>query len=463
MTRQILSIKRKALTLNLDSSIYGTIAEIGGGQEVARAFFQAGGASGTIAKTISAYDKTFSDYLYNNETPGRYVSEDRLQKMLNKEFGVLNNVLEDRNERFFVFANTIETLNYKKTNVGHGWLGVKFQLQPNTEPNEVIIHTELKENDGILQQYTLGYLGVNLIYACYNYANSPKEFLASLMDNLSADRTEINMISMKGPDLDYIDNRLLAVQLVKTGMSDVAIFNKTGEIKQPTDFLYKKNLMVIRGSFRPITKVGFDMIKSGYAQLKKDANSDLENTKILCEITLNNLTETHDFDEKDYLNRVDILNSMGQNVMISNFKEYYKLSSYFSTPGFKIKNTRFIIGADIMSKVFDESFYQDLPGGLLEAIGLLFKKNFKLYVYPGIKNQNLITSKEIEIKEKFKFLYKYLTENKHIIDLDHAKKDLLHISSKKVRNLICNSEVSWENMVTKNVAEYIKLNNLYKE
>ncbi len=195
--RESLTTKRKALDINLTSEIYGTLAEIGGGQEVARAFFQAGGASGTIAKSISAYDKTFSDHLYNENKPGRYVSEERVELMLNREFSQLNEVLDtNKNDDtcFFVFADTVETLNYSKTNQGHGWLGVQFQLKPNQAPNRVIIHINLKENDQLLQQYTLGTLGVNLIYACFNYTEDSNLFLLSLLDNLDTDRVDINLV-----------------------------------------------------------------------------------------------------------------------------------------------------------------------------------------------------------------------------------------------------------------------------
>lgn len=343
-----LTTKRKALDINLTSSIYGTLAEIGGGQEVARSFFQAGGASGTIAKSISAYDKTFSDHLYNNNQSGRYVSEERLNLMLSHEFNQLTEILDNskkENSCFFVFADTVETLNYSKTNQGHGWLGVQFQLKPNEKPNKVIVHVNLKENDQLLQQYTLGTLGVNLIYACFHFTQDPNQFLLSLLDNLDTDRADINMVSMSGPSLSHIDNRLLSVRLVKNCMTNATMFDRNGNVQQASDMLYKKNVLAFRGSFRPITYAGLDMLKTSFELFRKDVTYNAKNTLSMCEITVNNLLYEGDFDEKDFLDRVDLLNAVGLNVMISNFKEYYRLSQYFSQ--FKIQKLRVVMGSEL--------------------------------------------------------------------------------------------------------------------
>ncbi|MEA2107276.1 MAG: TonB-dependent receptor [Bacteroidota bacterium] len=356
MEREIYSTKRKALLLNLDTDIYGSIAEIGGGQEVARAFFQAGGASGTIAKTISAYDKTFSDHFYNKGKSGRYVSLNRLEKMLDEEYNELKTILNDKRNRqirFFSFANTVETINFQKTNQGHGWIGIKFELTHPGEPNEVVIHVRLLENDAVLQQYTLGIIVVNLIFACYRYTDNPNLFLQSLLDNLDTDRIEITMARMKGPDLSYVDNRLLCVQLVKNGMTPAVMFDRYGDVHQPGDFLYKKNALVLRGRFRPITYVGFDILKTSYALFKEDKNFSPENTLQICEITLNNLLEEGEINERDFLNRVDILNGMGQNVLVSSFKEFYKLVDYFGR--FKIHNLRVILGVPTFKKVLEKN------------------------------------------------------------------------------------------------------------
>jgi hypothetical protein len=464
MEREILSTTRKALLINLDEKFYGTIAEIGGGQEVARNFFQAGGASGTIAKSISAYDMAYSDALYCKGKKERYVSKDRLQKMLAIEYHELISVLKevrDPKTCFFVFANTVVTINYKKNNDARGWLGVKFQLEPDTEPNEVVIHTSLLEKDNLLQQYTLGILGINLIHACLYHNDNPTIFLNALMDNLSSDRLEITMIHTNGPHLDYIDNRLLSVQLVKNGMAQACMFDRYGNVFEPSDLVYKKNVLAFRGSFRPITYVGFDMLKTSYGLFKKDEDYDKNNTIALCEITLNNLLDDGEFHERDFLERVDILNGMGQNVMISNFKEYYKLVSYLSQ--FNTKNLRIVIGMHTFINVIDENFYSHLKGGIIEAFGRLFVNNMKMYVYPSIDEDTneLITLQNIPIPNQIKYLFLHLLENKKILDIKNVKKEFITTYPHIVLNKIKNKESGWEKMVPKYIEEAIKSKKLF--
>ncbi|MCX6229902.1 MAG: TonB-dependent receptor [Bacteroidetes bacterium] len=464
MDREILSTTRKALDINLDKKFYGTIAEIGGGQEVARNFFRAGGASGTIAKSISAYDMAYSDALYCKGKKERYVSQDRLRKMLSIEYNELTDVLKTRHNddiSYFVFANTVEAINYNKDNEARGWLGVKFQLESDGEPNEVIIHTSLLENDNLLQQNTLGVLGVNLIYACFYHYQSPNDFLYSLMDNLTNDRLEITMIHMSGPQLNYIDNRLLGVQLVKSGMAKAIMFDRYGKVSEPSDMLYKKNVLAFRGSFRPITYVGFDMLKTSYGLFKKDEDYDKENTIALCEITLNNLLEDGEFHERDFLDRVDILNGMGQNVMVSNFKEYYKLVAYLSQ--FKTKNLRIVIGMHTFLNVIDEKYYTHLKGGIIEAFGRLFINNMKMYVYPSINEESgeLITINNVEVAEDIKYLFMHLKANRKIIDIKNVKREYITTYPHIVLNMIKNAEKGWEKMVPKYIEDAIKTKKLF--
>ena len=287
----ILTTTQKALQINLDPEIYGTFAEIGAGQEVVRHFFRAGAASGTIAKAMSAYDKDFSDAIYGKEASGRYVCESRLKKMISHEYGLITVRLEREkypNKRFFAFANNVATINYSKTIKGHGWMGLRFQLTPNTEPNDIIIHFNLHEPEAKLQQETVGVLGVNLLYACMYLSHKPKELIKSLYDNLHRDQLEINMVQMNGEDFKEVDNRLLSLFLVKNGMTDAVIFGPDGNNLQPADVLYKKNILTIRGSFRPVTKVNIDMITNGYKQFVEDSKVDKQKLVVLFEITLNN-------------------------------------------------------------------------------------------------------------------------------------------------------------------------------
>lgn len=471
MERELLSINRKALRINLNEQYYGTFAEIGGGQEVARNFFQAGGASGTIAKTISAYDKLFSDHIYNEDDAGRYVSEGRLLKMLETEYRELVDLLSPKRGNstcFFAFANTVSTLNYKKDNECHGWLGMRFQLKPGAPANEVILHVRLLENDTLLQQATLGKLGVNLIFACIFYYEYPNTFLQSLMDDLSSDRLEVTMIRMEGFDLDYVDNRLLAVQLVKNRMTKAIMFDRNGHVQEPADMLYKKNVLAFRGNFRPITYIGFDMLKTSYSIFKRDEDYAKEKTMALCEITMNNLLEKGELDPRDFLARVDLLNGMGQNVMVSSISEYYKLVSYFST--FRIKNLRIVMGVPNFLQVLNKSYYKELKGGILEALGKLFTDNMKLYIYPTIsavsmedptKGEKLLTTDNLPMPNDVQDLYNYLKKNRKIIVIENVKKEWLYINSRFVLKMIQNNEEGWEKMVPRYIEQEIKTKGLF--
>ena len=466
MQYEIIPTARKALQLNIDTNFYGTFAEIGGGQEVARQFFLAGGASGTIAKTISAYDKSFSDAHYNDYKKGRYVSEDRLDKMLRHEYHEVVKLLKDRREEtnFFAFADTVEVLNYTKTNYSHGWMGVKFQLHPGAKANKVILHVKLLENDAQLQQTTLGILGVNLLYACKNFYDNPTQFLKSLLDNLSRDRFRVTTIKMSGPDLNYVDNRLLALQLVKNGMSHAMMFDKDGNVQQPSEMLYKKNVIAFRGSFRPITYISKDILRKSFELFQKDEDYEANNTLSFCEISLNNLLSEGELDERDFLETVNMLNAIGQNVMVSDIREYYRLREFFSQ--FKLKQLRLVIGVPTLEKVMDDSYYDNLNGGLLEAMGKLFAKNTKLYVYPTLRkkenNEVLIASRDIRVKEKYRLLYEYLLQNRYVLDLKSDLSKQLHIKSHQVLEMIQNNNPEWEKYVPMTVAKTIKEKGLFR-
>lgn len=458
MKHESIPINRKALKINLDTNFYGSIAEIGGGQETARNFFIAGASSGTVAKSISAYDKSFSDKLYNRNKPGRYVSENRLVKMLDQEYKELTEVLVSKKEsaNFFAFADTVEVLNFAKDNYSHGWMGIKFQLCPDGKPNTVIIHVKLLENDTQLQQKTLGELGINLIYACNYYYQKPDIFLKSLFDNLSVDRLRITMMRMSGPDLDYVDNRLLGVQLVKFGMTHSIMFDKNGDVQQPSDMLYKKNVLAFRGSFNPITYVAKDILNASMEMFQKDEDYTPENTLSFCEITLNNLLREGDIHERDFLERVNMLNDIGQNVMISDLREYYKLVDFFSQ--FKIKKLRVVMGVPTLELIFNEKYYEHLKGGLLEAVGKMFPKNIKLYIYPTIEkeSQKLITSDDIQLSDSARLLYDYIVANKFILNIPGKIVSQLHIKSHEVHEMIEKGNPEWEKYVPMIIANKIK-------
>lgn len=456
-----LTTKEKALNLNLNEKIYGTLAEIGGGQEVAAHFFKAGGASGTIAKTMSAYDMTFSDAIYGQTE--RYVCEEKLLLMLNKEYNLLSKRLAFRAKRsnFFAFANTVETINYQRTNKGHGWLGMRFQLHPLSEPNICIIHVRLNDNDALWQQQILGDLGVNLIYACYNHTD-PDDLINSLMDGINPGRVEVDMFRLEGPDFHHVDNRLMSLKLVKNGLTHAAMFDRDGNVMQPSESLYKKNIIVLRGRFRPVTHVNVDMMIRGLRQFRKDPEVNRDKLFIVSELTLNDLRNEGEIDEMDFMDRVDLLCSLGQNVMISNYQEHYRLASFLAqfTRGKKIG---IILGVKNLGRIFDEKYYENLSGGILESFGRLFGTNVQLLVYPSNHSgKELETCKNFKPADHLKHLYLHLYENKKIIDIAGANLENLHIISDHVLAKIKNGESGWEKMVPNKVAESIKKNSMFE-
>ncbi len=460
----ILSPAQKALNINLDKYIYGAFSEIGAGQEVVRHFFRSGGASGTIAKAMSAYDMDVSDAIYGKEEDGRYVCKSRLKKIIEREYDLLEERLDRKKhpkKLFFSFANTVATTKYDDMQPGHGWVGVRFQLKECKMPNDVIIHIRLHENDAKLQQETIGILGVNLLYACFNYNETPEKFIKSLYDNLTRKQMEIDMVHMNGAKFEGIDNRLLSLLLVKNGMTEAVIFGPDGNNLQPSDVLYKKNILALRGSFRPVTKVNIDMIKNGLNEFIKENKVQENNLQVIFEITLNNLKSEGDINEKDFLDRVNILCSIGQTVMISNYQRYYKLLDYFGR--FTKERLGIILGLTNLQEIFDAQYYRNLDGGILEGIGKMFNRDIKVYVYPykPDSKSSLKTSKNIIIQPRIKPLYEFFLFNKRIIDLKDYKEDYLSIFSRKVLKMIKKDKTGWEKMVPTYVDNIIKENKLF--
>ncbi|MEL6670627.1 MAG: TonB-dependent receptor [Bacteroidota bacterium] len=458
-----LTTKEKALKINLNSAWYGSFAEIGAGQRTADHFFKAGGASGTIAKTMSAYDMKFSDAIYGKAK--RYVSKDRMLTMLDHEYRLLEERLTDQAHEkcFFALANTVEVINYRKTNQGHGWIGIKVQLSPHTPPNDIILHVVLKDNEQIWQQEVIGIMGVNLIYACYHFPHDTDTFLRTLMEGLSSDRIEVDSLRMSGPNFEWVDNRLLALKLVKTGMTNGAMFGPNGEVLHPADALYKKNVLVFRGRFRPPTHVNMDMIHSGMKQFLEEEGVKEKDLLPLAELTLKNLTDEGIIDEKDFLDRVDILGSLGMTVMVSNFQEYYRLVSHLAKFTRKRK-IGMVLGVYNLEMIFDESYYKDLRGGILEAFGILFGVDVKFYVYPALIEyaEELYSSQNFQLPRKEMFhLFQFLVDTNKIEDIEGVDPDLLHITSDQVLAMIREGKSGWESMVPDAVAQAVKTKGLF--
>jgi hypothetical protein len=462
MADMVLSAAQKALRTNLNPNIYGSFAEIGAGQETVRHFFRAGGASGTIAKAMSAYDKEFSDAIYGQEDAGRYVTENRLRKMLNHEYQLLHeriNRATSPDKCFFAFANTVATINFAKTFKGHGWLGVRYQTHPDREANEVIVHVRLHEDNPKYQQETIGAMGVNLIYAAYNLYEEPKSFLLSLYDGIDRTAIEVDLINFSGPDFDHIDNRLMSLQLIKNGFTDAVIFGPEGKNLLPAELLYKKNILAMRGSFRPVTKVNMDMIKKGYKQFIKSKNVQKDDAVVLFEITLNNLLADGTLDEQDFLDRADILCSIGQTVLISNYQEYYRLVDYFA--GFTKKRIGLIMGIPSLQEIFDEKYYEHLTGGILEAMGRLFSKSMVIYAYPFRGEASITTVSDIVVNDLFRNIFDYLKQTRRIRDIEDFDPEILSIWSREVLRKIRTGETGWEESLPTYVDKMIKEKGLF--
>jgi hypothetical protein len=481
-----LTVIRKALSINLDDAKYGTFAEIGAGQEVARYFFQAGGAAGTIAKSISAYDMKFSDEIYGKSE--RYVSNERLHKMLDHEYGlVIQRLSELRGDRstFFAFADTVAARSFKGNNESHGWMGIRFQLTPHGNPNDIVIHVRMLDKENLLQQQALGLMGVNLIYGAFNYCEDPSRFIESLLDNLTPERIEVDMIKFSGPDFAHVDNRLMSLELVRHGLTNAVMFSPDGDILQPSEVLHKKAILVERGSFRPVTMVNVDMLKCACAQFVQEKEVTGKEIVVLMELTMNNLLKAGELNAQDFLSRVDTLSALGNYVLISNYAEFYRLTSYFRryTP----EMIGVTMGINNLLDVFHAQHYENLDGGILESFGRLFRNSVKLYIYPmkqasydryfnpkvleqhlnptegshAFTQNVLITAKNLQVAGNLQNLYAHLLENHYLECIVGFDEHTMDFFSRDVLRKIQENDATWEKMVPEKVAVIIKERNLF--
>ncbi|MFA6545266.1 MAG: TonB-dependent receptor [Limisphaerales bacterium] len=463
MERDTVDTHQKALQINLDPSKYGTFVEIGAGQEVARWFFRVGGASGTIAKTMSAYDMTISDAIYG--PCDRYVSRQRLTAMLDREYGLLVERLAQKrgaNTKFFVFADTVAARSYssRKDMEAQGWLGVRFQTEPLGEPSQIIIHVRLLDPENLQEQEALGIIGVNLVHGAL-YHSDPGALLDALLENLTADRVEVDMIKFTGPAFQGVDNRVMALELVQRGLTKAAMFLANGEVVQPADVLYKKSIIVDRGSFRPVTTTTLDMLECATSLFVQEPEVQGEEVTVLMEMTLKNLIDGDRIDHKDFLDRVDILAALGKNVLISNYGEYHRLAAYLFRHTKKMIGI--VMGVPTLREIFEEKYYSDLDGGILESFGRLFKNDLKLYVYPlrEAKTGALITAANLCVAPHLQHLYAYLVENRLIESLRDFDERCLPIFSRDVLGQIRAGDPAWEGAVPPAVAQIIKERKLF--
>ncbi len=454
--------RQKALEINLNSKIYGTFAEIGAGQEVARHFFRAGGAAGTIAKSISAYDMTMSDAIYGREKTGRYVCEERLQKMLDTEYETLVSRLENvrtTETTYFAFANTVSAKSFKGTGENHGWIGVKFQHEPKAEPSQVIMHVSMLDAENIQQQEALGYIGVNLIYAAYYLAQNSEEFIASLMDGLTTSRIKIDMISAKGAAFHGIDSRLLCLELVKSKLCEAVIFDENGNVLQASEVLYKKNVLVVRGGYRPPTNLSLDMLECGLRKFKASLDkSEQENIIVIPEISMSLLLDRGTVDNEDFLARVDLLSALGQKVLISNSESYSDLNMFFTK--YAKKKIGFVMASYNLEEILNKSKYDGnrCGLGLVGSIGRLLEPNTRLYIYPARDEENseIQTIESIQVSDDMTFLLMYLKENHLIEDIEDYNPEVISIWSRRVLKMIQDGTEGWEKFVPASVAKTVK-------
>jgi len=455
--RPKLSTNQKALKINLDPLFYGTFAEIGAGQEVARWFFKVGGAAGTISKSMSAYDMAVSDAIYGRCK--RYVSRERLQGMLDYEHGLnLERLQSARRDStaFFAFANTVSARNYRGTNECHGWMGVKYQAHPRDDNSQIIIHVRMLDRENDLQQEALGIVGVNLLYGAFFLHYKPELMLESLLDNLSTQRIEIDMIEFSGIEFRHVDNRVMSLKLVQLGLSGAAMFGPSGEVLQPSEVLRKRPVLVERGSFRPVTKVNIDMIKSARERFSSELGADAGLIVELMEITMRNLLAEGKIDLTDFLARADVLAAAGKTVLISDYFEYYRLGAYLAR--YTSEPIAVTMGIASLQDLFKEQYYASLEGGILEAFGRLFTRDLRIYVYP-LRDQatgQLSTVENIKMPGDLHSLYCHLVDRGRIKQLDNFDESVLHIFSRDVLRRIKDNDASWETMVPPEIAEMIK-------
>ncbi len=458
MEHQKLKTEQKALEINLDSKIYGTFAEIGAGQEVARLFFQVGGAAGTIAKTMSAYDKIYSDRIYGSEPSGRYVCESRVYKMLDHEYELMVERLQTEKPEctFFVFADSVAAINYSKTINGDGWLGVRFQLSPNSPPNDLVLHVKMQDTSNKLQQEAVGILGVNMIYSCYYYKNDLKTFVASLLDGLH-NRAEVDMIRLTGPDFEHVDNRLLGLYLLEYGLTEVTMFGPDKQSVHASEFLYKRSLMVVRGHFNPPTLVTLDVIRSSFQQFVNEADVDPKKSFVINELTLDNLIKDGKIDHQNFINRADMLNALGQSFIISNCSNHQRLINYLSD--YKINKLGLVIGVHELLQIIISKFEENKDGRLLVAFGELFTRNILIYAYPALEGENseeIMDAFNLPVPDGIRFLYKHLIDSKQIVPVTNYNKENLHIFPYKVLESILNDDDKWKSMVPPKIIDLIK-------
>jgi hypothetical protein len=375
----------KALSLNLDASAFGSFAEIGAGQEVARWFLIVGGASGTVAKTISAYDKEVSDNLYG---PGsRYVSSQRLEAMLENEWTQLLAQLQKTrgsHTRFFSFVDTVSARNYAGTNDPHGWIGFRFQVQPGSPPSDILLHVNMRDLTNVLQQEAIGILGVNLIYAAFYQLATKESFFAGLAQDVVKERIEIDFVDFRGPAFASWDRSTVRAYLVHAGLAEAVYFSSTGAGVPPSEVLYKKPVVLAPGYFGHVDsshgQIHEQLLDAGVQELRQELGEPSSVPIGIFSLSAAPLRPEAPAPEiPDLLGRIDALVARGGNVLLFRERELYAMTAlvnrYTKAP------VRFVVGLSLLIRAFDDPYFH-LEGRRLEALSRLFAQNVRIYAYP---------------------------------------------------------------------------------
>ena len=450
---------QKAFELNMDPALYGTIAEIGAGQEVARWFFRVGGASGTVAKTMSAYDMKFSDAIYGEAD--QYVSRHRLREMLTHEYDLIVERLDqERGERskFFCYAATVATRSFSRQSDGHGWIGVRMQQDPRTPPSDILVHVRLFDEEAIGQQEALGTLGINLLWACAQYEDDYDQIVSCLMDDLTRQHIEIDVVLFDGPAYEQLDNRIINLSLVEKNLTSAVIFSPEGSVRHASELLYKRPVILERGRFGPVTNVNEEMINLARSTFAANLERNEEDILEIMEITMNNLLGQGGIDHDDFLARLDILTSLGKTVMISEYGEFWRLAAYLNR--YTHAPVGFVLGVALLREIFDQKYYSDLPGGILESFGRLFKSNVRMFAFPALDEESgeLLTANNLKVADHLKHLFIHLRENKVILPLETPNPKPLSLTSAFLADTIRSGDPSWKYRVTPAVAKIIEEN-----
>ena len=456
--KEELTTYEKALAVNLDPLVYGVFAEIGAGQETANWFFRVSASAGTVAKSISAYDMTMSDVLYGKTK--RYVSQERLSSMLGYEYDLLDERLRGKrgaSSTFFSFCNTVRARGYQDTEECHGWMGVRFQLKPETEPVEIVLHVRLLDETNTEQMDALGRVGVNLIHAAFYYRDDLEVFVDSLREDLAPGRIEVDMLRFSGEGFRYVDNRLCALQLVEGGLTDAAMFDSDGQVVQAADALYKRPILLLRGSFNPVLKLHLDMLEQARLEYSQSLGaSHIERALEICEISTNNLLRDGALDHADFIDRADALQALGKTVLITSRAEFHRVASFLSR--YTAEPIAIILSIGLLNELFKAKWSSGLSGGVLESFGRLFKNRVQLYVYPwhNTRSKELVTADNFKAPENWQFFYQHLIQNERVRAVGVGDTVLLARTGRRVLESIRKGEPGWEAWVPEAALEMVR-------